>query len=144
MQCYRHHAQYSGKHAQHSWWCLNTHTHTPPPPHTHTHTHPHTHTHTHTHTYMHTHTQGNYERAVEYFDRCYKICTELGDTDALHVARAHYGVAKSHQLMGRYTTCVQDTRTLQELVLWKDTRVQPSDNTRVQPSDNTRVNTTHS
>ena len=81
-----------------------------------------------THTHTHTH-KGNYDKAVEFFDRCYKICTELNDTEALHLARVHYGVARSHQLMGNFSGFVKDqtTHNLQQLVVWKDTRVVPSD-----------------
>ncbi len=73
--------------------------------------------------------QGNYSKAVEYFDRCYKICRELGDTEALHLARVHYGVARAHLEMGSHCSRVLDTQpaSLGMLVVWKDTRTLPSD-----------------
>lgn len=75
------------------------------------------------------HAQGNYDKAIEFFDRCCKICTELNDIEALHLARVHYGVAKSHQLIGKYSSFINDetSHTLQKLVLWKDTRIVPLD-----------------
>ena len=61
---------------------------------------------------------------MDYFGRCYEICLELDDTEALHSARVQYGIAKGHQFMDSFSHNVHDpsTESLQALVGWKDTR----------------------
>ena len=68
--------------------------------------------------------QGDYGKAVEYFGRCYEICLELDDTEALHSARVQYGIAKGHQFMDSVSSSINDpsSDSLQALVDWKDSR----------------------
>ena len=76
------------------------------------------------------HVQGDYEKAVEYFGRCYEICTKLNDPAALHSARVQYGIAKGHQLLQGYSGDVaessRDMPTLKRLLVWKDDRATPT------------------
>ena len=73
---------------------------------------------------MHACMQGNYELAVEYFGRCYELCCQLGDKEALHQARVQCGIAKGHQLMKGFALhLVEGTcDNLKALVVWKETR----------------------
>ena len=87
------------------------------------------HTHTHTHTLGHhvmpsTHTQGDYGKSVEFFGRCYELCTQLDDPAALHEARVQYGIARGHQLFQNYTATVSACSggQLERLIAWKDER----------------------
>lgn len=74
--------------------------------------------------------QGDYEKAVEYFGRCYEICTKLNDPAALHSARVQYGIAKGHQLFQGYSgdiaESIGDIPTLKRLLVWKDDRATPT------------------
>ena len=76
--------------------------------------------------YMHI-PQCDYDKAVECFGRCCQICSELDDTEALHQARVQYGIARGHQMMGGFFSCVSDSssRGLQATVGWKDARRDP-------------------
>ena len=73
---------------------------------------------------------------MEYFGRCYEICSQLDNTEALYSARVQYGIAKSHQFMGEFssvlTGSVSSSETLQKLVAWKDARITPSEYQPVQ------------
>ena len=61
---------------------------------------------------------------MEYFHRCYDLCRQLGDKEALHAARVQYGIAQGHQLMRSFSSALTDptSSSLQELVVWKDNR----------------------
>ncbi len=65
---------------------------------------------------------------MEYFGRCYEICSRLNNTSALYAARVQYGIAKGHQVMGNFSSSLTDLsdRGLQKLVKWKDARVAPA------------------
>ena len=52
--------------------------------------------------------QGDYDKAVEYFGHCYDICSQLDDKEALHSARVQFGIAKGHQFMRNYFSCVNE------------------------------------
>ena len=69
--------------------------------------------------------QGDYDKAVEYFGRCYEICSRLDNAAALYSARVQYGIAKGHQFMGDFSALATDqsASSLQKLVVWKDARV---------------------
>lgn len=62
---------------------------------------------------------------MEYFGRCYAICSQLDNAAALYSARVQYGIAKGHQFMGDFSSHVTDlsSGSLQHLVAWKDARV---------------------
>ena len=62
---------------------------------------------------------------MEYFGRCYEICSKLNNAAALYSARVQFGVAKGHQFMGNFSALVTDpsASSLQKLVVWKDARV---------------------
>ena len=51
----------------------------------------------------------------------------MDDTEALHQARVQYGIARGHQMMGGFFSCVSDrsNRGLQAAVGWKDARRDP-------------------
>ena len=61
---------------------------------------------------------------MEYFGRCYELCLELDDTEALHSARVQFGIAKGHQFMDSVSRSINDpsSESLQALVGWKDCR----------------------
>ena len=65
---------------------------------------------------------------MEYFGRCYEICSQLDNAAALYSARVQYGIAKGHQFMGNFSSFMTDTSadSLQQLVVWKDARIIPS------------------
>ena len=69
--------------------------------------------------------QGDYDKAVEYFGRCYEICSHLDNADALYSARVQYGIAKGHKFMGGFSALVTNPTTegIQQLAVWKDARV---------------------
>jgi len=71
--------------------------------------------------------QGDYDKAVEYCGRCYDLCCQLDDKEALHSARVQYGIAKGHQFMNNFSTYVNEPsdNSIQKLVAWKDIRVAP-------------------
>ena len=61
--------------------------------------------------------------------RCYDLCCQLDDKEALHSARVQYGIAKGHQFMSNFSSVVNkpsDRSSLQKLVAWKDVRITPS------------------
>lgn len=66
---------------------------------------------------------------MEYFGRCYEICTKLNDPAALHSARVQYGIAKGHQVLQGYSGDIaessRDVPTLRRLLVWKDDRASP-------------------
>ena len=65
---------------------------------------------------------------MQYFQRCYELCTQLNDPVALHEARVQYSIARGHQLFQEYTGNVASCEdNLQSLVAWKDGRVTASD-----------------
>ena len=73
--------------------------------------------------------QGDYDKAVEYCGRCYDLCCQLDDKEALHSARVQYGIAKGHQFMSNFSSFVNkpsDHSSLQKLITWKDVRIAPS------------------
>ncbi len=65
---------------------------------------------------------------MDYCGQCYQICNSLDNPKALHSARVQYGIAKGHQFMGEFSHLLQGglaQDTIQELVSWKDARVNP-------------------
>ena len=68
--------------------------------------------------------QGDYGKAVDFFGRCYQLCSELNDPAALHEARAQYGIARGHQMFDSYATavCTSLSGDLERLIMWKDER----------------------
>lgn len=68
---------------------------------------------------------------MEYFGRCYEICSTLGNAAALYSARVQYGIAKAHQFMGGFSSMLTDSaqapEKLCQLVVWKDARVVSQD-----------------
>ena len=75
-----------------------------------------------THTHTNTHTQGDYERSVEFFRRCYELSTQLNDPAALHEARVQYGIARGHQMFKTFSTAITTSsgEGLERLIAWKD------------------------
>jgi tetratricopeptide (TPR) repeat protein len=69
-------------------------------------------------------TLGDYGKAVDFFGRCYELCSELDDPAALHEARAQYGIARGHQMFDSYATavCTSLSGDLERLIMWKDER----------------------
>ena len=69
---------------------------------------------------------------MQYFGRCYELCRQLNDPEALHEARVQYGIARGHQHFQSYshniTTCDDN---LEHLIAWKDDRVTASDRSEV-------------
>ena len=53
--------------------------------------------------------------------------SEIGDTEVLHEARVQYGIARGHQMLGSFSTCVADSSNcgLVAVVSWKDAGVDP-------------------
>lgn len=62
---------------------------------------------------------------MEYFGRCYEICSHLDNAAALYSARVQYGIAKGHKFMGEFSALVTEPSAdgLQQLAAWKDARV---------------------
>ena len=79
--------------------------------------------------------QGDYEKAVQYFGRCYELCTQLNDPEALHAARVQYGIARGHQLFQDYASTIstRPVENLERLIAWKDDRVSVSEKTEEKP-----------
>ena len=64
---------------------------------------------------------------MQFFGRCYELCTELNDAVALHEARVQYGIARGHQLFQDYSSSVlSGADNVQELIAWKDDRATTS------------------
>ena len=61
---------------------------------------------------------------MEYFSRCYKLCVEMNDKEALHSSRVQYGIAKGHHFTGHFSQSIGDSVVagLQSIVAWKDVR----------------------
>lgn len=71
--------------------------------------------------------QGDFEKSVQYFSRCYELCRQLNDPVALHEARVQYGIARGHQLFQEYSGNVASGENhLESLIAWKDGRVTAS------------------
>lgn len=70
-------------------------------------------------------TMGDYDKAVQYFGRCYEICSHMDNAAALYSARVQYGIARGHHFMGNFSALVTKPppHGLQNLVAWKDARV---------------------
>ena len=62
---------------------------------------------------------------MQYFGRCYELCTQLNDQEALNVARAQYGIARGHQHLQDY----MPAPSAHNLKAWKDDRVNVSEET---------------
>ena len=66
---------------------------------------------------------------MEYFSRCYKLCVELNDKEALHSSRVQYGIAKGHHFTNHFSQSISASVVtgIQSVVAWKDVRENLSD-----------------
>ena len=72
--------------------------------------------------------QADYGKAVEYFQRCYELCQQLGDKEALEGARVQCGIAQAHHNMMVFSGVIgnQSDSNLCQLVAWKAGRMVPT------------------
>ena len=75
--------------------------------------------------------QGDYKQAVDKFNRCYKLCVQLNNKEAVCSSRVQYGVARGHHLMEHFSHSIIDSPVtgIHSIVAWKDIRENPSGGT---------------
>ena len=68
---------------------------------------------------------------MQYFGRCYELCTQLNDQEALNVARAQYDIARVHQHFQYYASTISTcpAENIGRLIAWEDDRVGVSEET---------------
>ena len=69
--------------------------------------------------------QGDFDKAVQYFERCYELSVQMGDPEAITSCRVQYGIAKGNQMLASFSTQIVDQsyKSLEALVAWKGSRV---------------------
>eukprot|EP00731_Ephydatia_muelleri_P031357 Em0022g871a len=68
---------------------------------------------------------GDFDKAVQYFERCYELSVQMGDPEAITSCRVQYGIAKGNQMLASFSTQIVDQsyKSLEALVAWKGSRV---------------------
>ncbi|XP_065885856.1 tetratricopeptide repeat protein 29-like isoform X2 [Dysidea avara] len=71
---------------------------------------------------------GDYKQAVDKFNRCYKLCVQLNNKEAVCSSRVQYGIAQGHHLMEDFSHSITNSPVtgIHTIVAWKDIRENPS------------------
>ena len=72
-----------------------------------------------------TYIQGDYDKAVQYFGRCYELSTQMGDQEVITSCRVQYGIAKGNNMLAGFSKLLGDHShdSLEGLVAWKGSRL---------------------
>lgn len=73
--------------------------------------------------------QGDYQKTLEYFSKCYTYCQQLNDSAAIQSAQVQYGIALTHYRMEQFTSAIDNVsdKGVMRLVNWKGKRVMPEE-----------------
>ena len=72
--------------------------------------------------------QGQYDEAVEYFNKSYNLCRALGETETVGESRVHFGIATAHRMLAPFSAHVLHVPASHNCTLrlidWKDSRAE--------------------